>query len=246
MSRTFGLTSAAFTAALVFCGTLSGAAAAQTASFVVVHGIPGRDVAAGLDPTLPVDVQVDGKYCLLQGLTFGTIAGPFDVPAGTYSVAISLANPIKPCSNGAVISGNVTLAAGEFGSVVAALSRAGKPTAEVFAVDASPVAAGMQRIITAHAADVPPVTVVATSLGGGSTEKAAFSVDPGKENESSVPTRTAFSLSVKPQGAPLLPAYQLARFGAPLGDQSVSLVFAVGSAATGSATLLTRTLSSVH
>jgi len=71
-------------AAAFLAAALPAAAETDTASpatFVVVHGIPGRDVAATLDPVLPVDVLIAGKYCLLQGFTFGSIAGPYEVPA---------------------------------------------------------------------------------------------------------------------------------------------------------------------
>ena len=213
-------------------------AAAAPASFVVVHGIPGRDVAPGLDPLLPVDVLVAGKYCLLQGFTFGSIAGPYDIPAGTYSVAISLANPLSPCSNSAVISGNVTLAAGEFGAVVAALSASGAPTADVFALNVAPIGAGKQRFMVAHAADAPEVKVKAVSLGA-APEKVAFNLAPGKEKSVQVPTKAAFSLSAS-AGSTVIGPIQVQ-----LGDQGLALVFAVGSATTGSATLLSKIIPDV-
>jgi hypothetical protein len=217
----------------------SALAQSAPASFVVVHGIPGRDVAETLDPLLPVDVLVAGKYCLLQGLTYGTIAGPFDIPAGTYSVAISLANPLAPCSNAAVISGSVTLTSGEYGAVVAALSTKGAPTAEVYPIDVTPVPAGMQRFITAHAADAPAVVVKAVSIGKDS-EKVKFALKPGKENETMVPQRAEFDLSAAVDGTIIGPVTVNA------GTQAVVLTVAVGSATTGSATLLTKVIPSVH
>src|SRR5208283_5238562 len=88
-------------ACLMFTGFASNSAFAQSpnASVYVVHGIPGHDVSKSLDPALPVDVQVDGAICLASGLKFGDIAGPFTIPAGTYSITISLANTLQPCSN---------------------------------------------------------------------------------------------------------------------------------------------------
>jgi hypothetical protein len=214
-------------------------AQSASASFVVVHGIPGRDVAESLDPLLPVDVLVAGKYCLLQGLTYGTIAGPFDIPAGTYSVAISLANPLAPCGNAAVISANVTLGSGEYGAVVAALSTSGAPTAEVYPIDVTPVTAGMQRFITAHAADAPAVTVKAVSIGK-DPEKVKFPLKPGHENSTMVPQRAEFELSAAAGGTVLGPVIVKP------GSQADILTVAVGSATTGSATLLTKIIPSVH
>ena len=173
----------------------------------MVRGIPGRDVAPTLDPLLPVDVLINGKYFLLQGLTFGTIAGPFNVPAGTHAVAISLANPIAPCSASPVISASVTLTAGKYGAVVAAVSTAGAPTAEVYGIDETTVPAGQQRFVVAHAANAPRVSVTAVGSGGGAAETAGFGLNPGAENAVTVPARTNFSLSANPRWRPARPRH---------------------------------------
>ena len=55
----------------------------------VIHGIPGPD-------GLPVDVSVNGA-CALEGFMFKEIVGPMAMPAGTYEVAISLADADNPC-----------------------------------------------------------------------------------------------------------------------------------------------------
>ena len=232
-------TLSAVTLAAALCHVSAAQAQNAPASFLVVHGIPGRDVAESLDPLLPVDVLVAGKYCLLQGLTYGTIAGPFDIPAGTYSVAVSLANPLAPCSNSAVISANVTLTAGEYGAVVAAISTKGAPTAEVYPIDVTPVAPGNQRFITAHAADAPAVVVKAVSIGKNS-EKAKFVLKPGQENSTTVPTRGEFELSAAAGSTIIGPVIVNP------GTQADIFTVAVGSATTGSATLLTKIIPSVH
>jgi hypothetical protein len=217
------------------------AASAQTtaapATFLVVHGIPGRDVAASLDPVLPVDVLVAGKYCLLHGFTFGSIAGPFEVPAGSYPVAISLANPIAPCSNSPVISATVTLGAGTATSIVAALDATSLPTAEVFNDTLAPIPAGKQRLMAHHAADAPEVQVTVTNVGG-TTEKAQFDLFRTAERSALVSARTGFAVSISPVGS-------TAVFG-PLtvqpGNRGLALIYAVGSAKTGSATLISKVL----
>src|ERR1035441_10903197 len=77
--------------------------AANDAYLYIVHCIPGRDIADNLNPGLPVDILVNGKSCLVRGLTFGNTTGPFTLSAGTYEVQISLANTLAPCTNPAVI-----------------------------------------------------------------------------------------------------------------------------------------------
>jgi hypothetical protein len=227
----------------LLCATLLSAAAAPalagTASFIVVHGIPGRDVAATLDPALPVDVQVNGKLCLLQSFTYGDIAGPFDVPSGTYTVAISLANPLAPCSNAPVITGSATLTDGQFGAIVAQLSTKGAPTAGVYPVDVSSVGAGNQRFVVVHAADAPKVTINAISLGK-SPEKLKFQISPGDTKTNTVPARNGFAVELIAPGGGVFGPIKVTG-----GDQSLFFVAAVGNANTGSVALLSKLIRSV-
>jgi len=225
-------------AATMLAGLAAPALAASPASVLVVHGIPGRDVAAGLDPQLPVDVQVNGAVCLLKNFTFGQIAGPFDLPAGSYSIAISLANPVSPCSNAAVISANVTLTAGEFGAVVAQLSTTGAPTAGVYPIDVSPIAAGSQRFVVVHAADAPTVQVHGGSLGK-NPEAFTFPLAEGAEAEKTVPSRAKFQATIAAGGATFGPVDVVG------GGQGLFAIFAVGKAGSGSVTLLGKSIPSV-
>lgn len=137
--------------------------AAQTASVRVVHGIPGADVSPGLDPALPVDVLVNDAICLLQGFTFGSIAGPYTLPAGAYDIKVFVADTLAPCSGSAVIAAPVSLGAGENVSIVAHLNEAGGLTASKFVNDVSPTAEGMSRIIAHHLAAAPAVDVTLRS-----------------------------------------------------------------------------------
>jgi len=136
------------------------AASAQNASVRVVHGIPGQDVSPAVDPALPVDVLVADSICLLSGFTFGDIAGPFTIPAGTYNVKISLANTLTPCSGEAVIKADVPIAAAENVSIIVHLTAAGAPTASKFANDVSTPAQGKARLIAHHVANAPVVDIL--------------------------------------------------------------------------------------
>jgi hypothetical protein len=128
----------------------------KPASVYVVHGIPGKDL--NLDPALPVDISV-GEACALQGFTFGEIAGPVALPAGSYNIAIRLANAGTPCANAPVLQGTFHFAAGENASVVAHLTAAGAPTAAKFPIDFSKFYASRLRVIAHHTAAAPAVDI---------------------------------------------------------------------------------------
>jgi hypothetical protein len=88
-----------------------GAAATESASVRVAHGIPGQDL--GLDQALPVDVLVNDSICLLEGFTFGEFAGPVELDPGTYNIKISVADPASPCSDAPVVNADVMFEEGE-------------------------------------------------------------------------------------------------------------------------------------
>ena len=100
----------------------------------VIHGIAGQDL--GLAPALPVDVAVDGG-CILEGFTYGQVAGPLELPAGTYNIKISLANTTNPCNNTPVIEADVPFDAGETAVVIAHLAEDGISTATKFIISNS-------------------------------------------------------------------------------------------------------------
>jgi hypothetical protein len=225
-------------AALLASSATIAAAQSLPATVLIAHGVPGRDVGAGIDPFFPVDVLVGGKICLLKGLNFGTISDAVDLPAGTYSIAISAANPQKPCSNAAVISATVPLAAGTTSAIVAAVSTGGAPTAEVYGVDLSPVGSGMQRLVVAHAANAPAVDVIASS---GKKSVTIPNLQPGTETQADVPAQDMGELAARPVGSNAL----IGPVAVSAPPQSVVLTLAVGSAASGTATLLTKVIPGV-
>lgn len=206
-------------------------ALAQNATLVIVHGLPGADVSPKVNPLLPVDVLVDGKTCLLSDFTYGQIAGPVSLPAGTYTVAISLGNPAKPCSNSAVINATLKLAAGSFTAAVAAVGTSGSPTAEGFAIDTASIPKGQTRYVTAHAADAGTATVTALPYVAGA-KPITFTLATGKTNDSLLPTVPAVTLTARADNKPFFPA----EVQAP--DQSLVLTFAVGKSSNKTGRLL--------
>jgi len=146
-----------YAAAALAAFSLVATAQAQDASVRIIHGIPGQDVSPGVDPALPVDILVNDAICLLSGFTFGSISGPYTLPAGTYDVKISLANSLEPCSNSAVVAAPVPVEAGENVSIIAHLNEAGIPTAAKFVNDLTPTGDGNGRLIAHHTAAAPTV-----------------------------------------------------------------------------------------
>jgi hypothetical protein len=146
------------------------ASAEDPAMVSVGHGIPGADLA--LDDALPVDVIVDGA-CFLHDFEFGQFAGPVELPAGTYAVAVALSDEDPEECAGAVVIGPVdlTFEAGDNVTVFAHLTGDGEPgpagvdvlelgiTASVFDNDVSDVVAGQTRLTVRHTAWAPAVDI---------------------------------------------------------------------------------------
>ncbi|HSG58552.1 MAG TPA: DUF4397 domain-containing protein [Woeseiaceae bacterium] len=213
--------------------TLENAAPAPASAFVV-HGIPGSDL--GLDPALPVDVSVNGA-CALPGFTFGEIAGPLDLPAGSYDIAIGLANAAAPCSEAPVIEANgLELTGGKSYSIVAHLDEAGTPTATAFmnntwgnrffaGVNVFHTAAAPRVDVKLQRENVKRWVRFLRDIGNG--EAASRNVFVGR-----------WEASIRPAGS------RDTVFGPvtlDLAGDTIYLVYAVGSLSTGSFTLLTAT-----
>jgi hypothetical protein len=243
-------------ACLMFNAIASHPAWAQgTASVYVVHGIPGHDVSSSLDPALPVDVQVNGSICLLQGLKFGDIAGPFTIPAGSYNFTIALASTVAPCynnsHNNALLTANgVPFASGENASVVAYLNAEGTPGVTKFDNDLSnPIANGNSRVIVQHAANAPAVDIHVARYTFYSPLKPATipNLSNGQQTQADLPSErtwnyptTEVTLTPTGQSSPLIGPYYFQ-----LEPHSVYLIYAVGSLSTQSFTLISKVIPGV-
>jgi hypothetical protein len=149
--------------ALFMVGLLSGTALAQDeATIFIVHGIPGIDL--DLEPELPVDITLDGA-CLLQNFKFGSIRGPFSLPAGTYNIQIKLADFSNPCNGTTVIEADVPFEANEKCTVIAHLTEEGGITASKFTHDLSGIKRNKARILMHHTAYAPSVDITWMPLG---------------------------------------------------------------------------------
>ena len=144
--------------ALVAAGTLTlgtaalavtPAHAADGVKLSVLHGVP--------DTT--VDVYVDGELTL-DDFKPGTLAGPLDLDAGTYEVAIT-ASDADDDSDPVIGPIDLELAGGGNYTAVAHLEEGGDPTASLFENDTSKTAAGEGRLTVRHTAAAPAVDVLA-------------------------------------------------------------------------------------
>ena len=148
-SLKIGMTAGAL-GALVALGGLAPAQAAEgDAKLSVLHGVPG----------LTVDVYVNDELTL-DDFKPGDLAGPLDLPAGTYKVAIT-ASDAADASAPAIGPVDLPLEAGMNYTAVAHLDAAGAPTATLFTNDISQLAAGEGRLTVRHVAAAPAVDVLA-------------------------------------------------------------------------------------
>ena len=125
------------------------AATAGNAALSVLHGIPDT----------PVDVYVNGELTL-DDFQPGDLAGPLDLPAGDYEVALTAPDATDA---GDPVLGPVTLTleADTNYTAVAHLDEAGAPTVTPYVNDTSPTAAGEGRLTVRHDAAAPAVDVLA-------------------------------------------------------------------------------------
>jgi hypothetical protein len=126
------------------------AAAADTATVSVLHAVPEATV----------DVCANGDE-LIADFKPGTLAGPLQLPAGTYTIKVVAGEGDTNCDADALIGpADVTVAAGKNYTVVAHLTEDGKLTATPYENDTEAVAAGQGTLSARHVAQATMVEVV--------------------------------------------------------------------------------------
>lgn len=125
------------------------AISSTSADLSVLHAIPG----------VTVDVYVNGALTL-DDFTPGTLAGPLDLPAGSYEVAVTAADAAD-ASAPILGPAAVALEAGKSYTAVAHLSAAGEPALTPFVNDIAATAAGEGRLTVRHTAAAPAVDILA-------------------------------------------------------------------------------------
>ncbi len=223
------------TACLLGAGTLFAATAGLAipaaadghvdAQLSVLHGVP----------ELTVDVYVNGDLTL-DDFTPGTLAGPLDLPAGTYSVALTAADATDD-SDPVLGPIDLPLDAGGNYTAVAHLDADAAPTASLFSNDTSAAAAGEGKVTVRHtAANAEGVEVVAN----GSTSLGTF--NNGEElGPVSLPAGT-ISAEIK-AGDTVVPPTPA---DVPVNDGENSIVYAWGDASGGSVELAVQSVALGH
>lgn len=207
---------------------LAGPALAQssedTASLSVLHGIPD----------LTVDVYVDGELTL-DDFEPSELAGPLDLPEGTYSVAITAADA-EDDSDPVLGPVDVAVEAGGNYTAAAHLDANGEPTAAVFENDVSHTEAGEGRLTVRHVAAAPAVDVLAGD------DAVITDLENGSEETLDLPAGTV-SASVAAAGttdAVLGPA------DVPVEEGTHTIVYAWGSLEDDTLDLATQTIDGLH
>ena len=120
------------------------------AKLSVLHGVPG----------LTVDVWVNGNLTL-DDFTPGTLAGPLELAAGDYEVAITAADATS-ADNPVIGPVDLELDDGEDYTAVAHLNADGAPTATLFTNDTkAPRNDNKGKLTVRHVAAAPAVDVLA-------------------------------------------------------------------------------------
>jgi hypothetical protein len=134
------------------------AAADETASVAVLHGVPEATV----------DVCANGEE-LIADFKPGTLAGPLDLPAGTYTIKVVGDEATTNCDADALIGpADVSVEAGKSYTVVAHLTADGELTATPFENDTEAAAAGSGKLTARHVAEAPEVEVTVNGDSVGS------------------------------------------------------------------------------
>jgi hypothetical protein len=189
----------------------------------VVHGIPD----------LPVDVYVNGALTL-DDFQPETVAGPLDLPAGTYDVAITAADATD--ASAPLLTASADLAGGNSYTLVAHLTADGTPTISPYANDISTISAGQTRLVVRHDAAAPAVDIRANGavvLAGVTNPNEGVLNIPAASLSADVVLAGTSTVAIGPADLDLA-------------EGSATFVHAVGSAEDGTLTLVSFTIAGLH
>lgn len=135
--------------AVLGMGVPASAATSDSAQLSVLHGIPDT----------PVDVYVNGELTL-DDFNPGDLAGPLELPAGDYEVALTAADAAD-ASAPVLGPATLTLNGGMNYTAVAHLAAGGDPSVKLFTNDISTTEPGEGRLTVRHVAAAPAVDILA-------------------------------------------------------------------------------------
>ncbi|AUZ87423.1 hypothetical protein CVO76_07110 [Arthrobacter agilis] len=203
------------------------ATAAETpavASLSVLHGVPD----------LTVDVYVNGALTL-DDFAPGELAGPLELPAGAYQLAVTAADAAD-ASAPLIGPVDVNLAAGGNYTATANLDAEGNPTANFYTNDLSTVEAGKTRVTVRHVAAAPAVDV----LAGGAPILQNLS-NPGEASLTTDAGTVSASVAATGTTAPVIGPADLT-----LPEGTSTIVYAWGSLEAGNLALATQVIEGLH
>ncbi len=199
------------------------AISASSADLSVLHSIPDT----------PVDVYVNGALTL-DDFQPGDLAGPLDLPTGSYDVAITASDAAD--ASAPILEATVQLAAGKSYTAVAHLTEAGTPTVTPYENDIATTAAGEGRLTVRHVAAAPAVDILA---GGTPVVQALVNPDEATLNlpVGTVSAAVALAGTTDPVIGPADVAIQ---------DGVLTIVYAWGSAEDANLALAVQTVTVGH
>jgi hypothetical protein len=189
-----------------------------TATVTVLHALPG----------FTADVYVNGKLTL-SGFKPETATDPIALPPGRYAIDIRDVGA-KPTSK-PVLSGAVTLEAGQNLSIIAGLTEQGDPELNVFRNALARVPPGHTRLIVRNVSD-------ASSIGIDLDGKQVFGRVPhGDERKTLLKSGGPFPLDATVSGDVAISSKHLT-----LEEGTAGIVYAVGSSQHGTLTFMYQTI----
>lgn len=200
------------------------AATTDSAQLSVLHGIPDT----------PVDVYVNGELTL-DDFQPADLAGPLELPAGDYEVALTAADAAD-ASAPVLGPATLTLAGGANYTAVAHLSEAGDPSVKLFSNDITPTAAGEGRLTVRHVAAAPAVDILA---GGAPVIEGLTNPNESVLNlpAGTISAAVALAGTIEPVLGPTDVAVQ---------EGVNTIVYAWGSAADGNLAIAAQTIEGLH
>jgi hypothetical protein len=140
--------------------TLYIAHAASGRSFGSVNGVSSTN-----NPSLPIDVSIEGN-CIAKGLAYGQIGGPYVGAGGSYSIQVTVADTIVPCSGIVLYSlPSVTLNTGMTNLGVITVDGNGNIQGQIYPIDLTAVPANQSRVEVANATQATVSASVSNSGG---------------------------------------------------------------------------------
>ncbi|HMM96818.1 DUF4397 domain-containing protein [Phycicoccus sp.] len=230
MRRTIAAVAASAVAALPLLVSTP-AQAADDATVVLVHGVPGLtvDVYGSADTTYSPD------EALLKDFAPGTVTDPVTLPGGTYNLAVFPAGD-APTGTPAIEAKDVTVPAGANISVVAHLTADGTPTLTPYVNDVKPVAAGQARLVVRHDAAAPAVDILA-----GGTPVFTGLANPDEKTADLPAGSVSAAVALAGTTDPVIGPADL-----DLAEGTSTIVYAWGSAADGNLALAVQTIGGLH